>query len=111
MVGNLEIQLYDGHHTMMMDYLGVGSVIGFNNVLLNAEIVYQGRVRSPRLKIIEVPLHLLFKHMKNFPVLKEQLHEKKKELVFNGPPTIDYLIRYDLADKNLLMKIMQNFKK
>ena len=34
-----------------------------------------------------------------------------KNLLFNGPPTIDYLIRYEKTPKDSIYQVVSNFKK
>ena len=51
-LGNIEIGLTNGVEYMTMDYLGRGSVIGYNGVVLDSDQVYSAKVRSPRAKLI-----------------------------------------------------------
>jgi len=53
--GNIEIGLSNGTEYMTMDFLGKGSVLGFNGVILDAEQLYIAKVRSPRANLIEIP--------------------------------------------------------
>ena len=49
--------------------------------------------------------------MKNYPLLKEEYLRTERNLQINGPPTIDFLIRYEKSEENLLYKVVSNFKK
>lgn len=111
MFGNVEIGLFNGVHYMTMDQLGRGSVLGFTGVVMLTEQVYVAKVKSPRAKLIKIPRHIILKQMKNYPKLKEDYLECEEHLIFNSPPTIDYIIRYDQDDDDPLQKVIANFKK
>ena len=49
--------------------------------------------------------------MKAYPMLLEDYKQTDKDLLFNGPPTIDYLIRYERIPKDFIYQVISNFKK
>ena len=50
-------------------------------------------------------------HMKNNHFLKEDYQDLYKSLIFNGPPTIDFIIRYEKVGKYSIEKQLSDFKK
>ena len=62
--------------------------------------MYLAKVRSSRAKLIEIPKEVIMMQIKNYEKLKQDYQKCKSDLIFDGPPTIDFLIRYELEPKN-----------
>lgn len=73
MTGNIEIGLFNSMQYMTLEYLGKGSVIGENGLLINNEYVFSAHCRSPRVKLIRIRIETLTLLMKGCPELKNDM--------------------------------------